>query len=101
MATHRSKYEDFLQFLLEHKLVRTARRMTDEELVDLYESYSPEYFRESSMMFMKVKGTITVYMILEELHRRYPNKITLGKVEYPEKLPLRNLILKGVSNVKK
>lgn len=75
------KFSNFIQFAVNYKLPKMLRKKSDEELQELYQTYSPWYHNHTSNLYNRILGTITVYVVTEELKRRYPRdfKLKLGE----------------------
>ena len=92
MRTAEAKYIDFTKFLFNYKLPTLTDKLSDTELVSLYQKYSPHVFSNTSELYAKAVGTLTVWSVVAELQRRYPNNVLLQHADYTKPLDLQILL---------
>ena len=80
------KYENLMNFWLNHKMKRLTKKATDKELIELYYEWYPYYSGtynsnlDKKAIFKKiVMGYTAMYVILNEFHKRYPNQFLLNE----------------------
>lgn len=86
-----SKFYNFIEFSIKFKLPKMVKHKTDEELLDLYYKFSPEYYKFVSLHNL-IFGAITVYVVGEELKKRHPNIHQLQNWNYSEPINLHEII---------
>lgn len=70
----------FIQFTLDGKLPRLAKKMSDAELAELYMEFSPVFYSPTDPR-EAAYGALVVYAVAHELKNRYPNKVKIQKWE--------------------
>lgn len=68
-----TKFEQFMDFTMNYKLLNLAKRMKTTELVDLWQKYSPYVYDKSVSLANHTYGCMVVSIITEVLKDRYPN----------------------------
>ena len=87
------KFMRFIEYVIHGRIVKLTGKMTDYELIDLYNEYAVFYWSTRvTTMKNKVIGTIIVYAVGEELKRRHPNKDRLQNWNYNDQVNLYDLI---------
>ena len=82
------QFKKFLDFLLGYKFSKLVKKMTTEELIELYQTYSPLYFSKDALMRDNVKSSIVIYTVVEELKKRFPNNPKFKNYDYKSDLHL-------------
>ena len=88
-----NKFQNLIKFLLNYKLPKLLKKMTDQELLGIYCFYSPDYFNSSVNLRSHVIGSITTYTITEEFLRRYPNNKALQNWDEHTEFDLYSVIM--------
>ena len=94
-----NKFIDFIRFMLSYKLPKILKKKSDEELLDLYHSYSPYHFKPMNNatymeehLYFKVFGHIVVYIVGTEFKRRYPESVALKEWDFTKEIDLHEII---------
>lgn len=86
------KVVSFSEFILDYKLSKIARKMTDIQLIGLYLEHSPVFFDSSTQFRDRILSATIIYMIGTELKRRHPDKKRLQEWDLETHANLLELI---------
>lgn len=82
------RFNQFLEFVLNHKLPKMVKKMSNEELVDLYQQYSPRYFTAENNILNTRNSSMVLCAVVEELKHRHPNNPKFKDYNYQYDLKL-------------
>lgn len=92
------KLTRFIRFVFEYKCPKIVRKWTDEQCLEVYNIYSPWYWKDSCIQH-KIIGALTVLVVGNELKKRHPDCEVLQEWDYSKELNLNRLI-GGLNNGK-
>lgn len=95
MSKYFKDFVTFMSFFLGFKLPKIAKKMTNEDLLELYYKFAPLYWNQNLPFENKVKGAVVVYIIGQEFKWRYPNNHNLQEWGYTEEINLYDTITGG------
>lgn len=89
---NRNRLNKFLQFCNNHKIPKMLKKLSSEELIDLYERYSPVVYHRVTVSENTAVGMLLIPKILEELKKRHKTNRILMNLDYTKEVNLREVI---------